>query len=99
MSRRDFEAVVRRDIRKAERAGADPALCAAARQVLKECDLMYRHKVSGISRLVPGSWRECRERCMSQYINRVDAVGELVRTYAGLRRDKMAHLCRPAPES
>lgn len=86
MCRRAFEAVVRRDIRKAEREGADPALCAAARQLLKECDLMYRHKVSGLDRLTPGARRECRARCMAQYINRVDAVGGLVRTYVVFRR-------------
>ncbi len=82
MCRQAFDAVVRRDIRNAERAGAAAALCAAARQMLKECDQMYRRKVSGINRLAPGSRRECRARLMSQYINRVDAIGGLVRTYA-----------------
>lgn len=88
MCRRDFEAVVLRDIRKAERAGADPVLCTAARQLLREYDQMYRHKVSGLSRLAPGARRECRERCMSRYINCVDAVGDLVRTYADRRCGK-----------
>lgn len=40
---------------------------------------MYRHKVAGINRLDPGSRREARARLMSQYINRVDAIGALVR--------------------
>ncbi|WP_166738258.1 hypothetical protein [Achromobacter aegrifaciens] len=47
---------------------------------------MYRHKVSGLDRLTPGARRECRARCMAQYINRVDAVGGLVRTYVVFRR-------------
>lgn len=88
MCRREFEAVVRRDIRRAERAGADASLCAAARQVLSECDRMYRHKVSGINRLDPGTRRERRARLMSQYINRVDAIGALVRAYAVALRDE-----------
>lgn len=84
MCRREFEAVVRRDIRKAERAGVDPALCAAARQLLQECDQMYRHKVSGIGRLPPSARRQSRARSMSQYFDRVDAIGALVRTYGAL---------------
>lgn len=90
MCRREFEAVVRRDIRRAERAGANAALCVAARQVLSECDQMYRHKLSGIHRLAPSARRECRARIMSQYINRIDAIGALVRAYAAVLRDEAA---------